>query len=432
MLFRLSVVALPALTLSVPALVAHAQETDPRAILAASTEALSAVQGMGAQFRMFGEGSDMIKSTMPSMQGRFIFARTEQGPLIHVLGEAKDSATAESYAYDIVRTPDQFRWTDDAAKTINIRKAQPEPRDLPGAARMIQLANLIREQPFAELLERAESLSHEGVKDVAGVPCDVIAVALKKNPPGRNANAAPHTNERWFIGVQDRLPRRVEMITDGGMLKFSLITEMSGLGQSPQAPALLDIRRPENYTVNDTTVAAEKPAPRPQPQVDTIDREPAPAQPAPAPVPTTTQSPIFTLADADGKTIDNNTQMGRVTVLYFWGTWCIPCRAVSPKISDLAARFEGQPVDVLGLAIRERDPAAVKSYVAEQAYKHRLVLNGASAATDFKIRIYPTVVVIGPGGEIVYEGSPSKDRDAEKLATEVADAVQKALPANGE
>ncbi len=416
---------IPALALlSVPALVipAHADEAEARAVLAAAADAIKQTKGFGAQFRLIGDGSAMIKSTMPAMNGRFMFARHNGEPLIHILGEYRETADAEAVPFDVLRQPGTLTWTDDAKKTIFVRRATPEPRDAPGAARMLHMANLIQDDPFADTLANAESLELSASENVAGVECDVVTVKLAKGKAG-------HTSEKWYLAKSDRLPRKLEQLTDGGMIKFSLITEFSNLAAGPQAPALLDVRRPEGYTVDDRTQPVTRPNTTRLTPGDVTREEPArpeTRQPTPA-KPTNPAAPVFAFTDDAGATVDNNTQMGRVTVLYFWGTWCIPCRAVSPEISKIAQAYADKSVDTFGLAIRERDPDAPRAQMRDNDYQHRLVLGAGKAATAFKVRVYPTVVVIAPDGTIAYEGHPSQERTAEKLAEEVRAAIDAAL-----
>lgn len=414
--------------LAVPALVvpALAQDEDPRQILHASAMAVREVEGFGAQFRLSGEGSEMIRSTMPSMSGRLIFGRTQDGAVMRALGESRDSATGPATAFDVLRTAETLVWTDDARQTVFVRRAQPEPREMPSPARLMHLTNLLAEDAYAGMLERAESISHEGVKQAGGEACDVILVSFPKPGPGR---AGPgHSAERWFIAQSDRLPRRHEQITDAGLVKYSLVTDLSGLRVGAQAAGDLDVRRPENYRVDDSTVARERvaPAPTPETRPDTTPAQPVVTEPTPA-LPVARMAPAFSFTPDGGTKVDNATQSGRVTVLYFWGTWCIPCRAVSPRVSELAKSFADRPVDVFAPAIRERDPEAPRAYLAEQGFAHRLVLGVDSLAQSFRVRVYPTIVVIGPDGTIAYEGHPGPNRTPEALGDEVRAAVEKLL-----
>lgn len=407
-----------------------ASSIDPsaRATLDAAAKAISGTPGFGAQFRMLGEGSDLIKSTMPSMSGRFTFGTVDGERVIHMLGEAKDTAEGDSYAFDFARSASKLAWTDDSKKTVFVRRAKPEPRTMPGAARMILVTDMLDEEPFKASLDRSETVVSEGTKNVAGVACDVVLMTFAKK-----TTVVSHTGERWFIAQSDGLPRRFEQITDAGMIKFSLIMEFSGVQPGVQAPAMLDVRRPEGYTIDDQTVvttdAEAKPTPvRPaRAAPGNITKEAPSTTVETRPTPAVRAAPAFAFTDDGGAAIDNNTQMGRVSVLYYWGTWCVPCRAVSPEISKIAERFGEQNVDVFGVAVRERDPEAARSYIADKNYKHRLVLGADQSATAFRVRVYPTVIVIDPQGNIAYTGSPGRDRSATELASEVAAAVQAAL-----
>lgn len=416
--------AAAAFVLGVPALVAPAQDADARTILEASSRAIADTGAFGAQFRMFGDGSALVKSTMPSMSGRLVFARTESGPVLHMLGEAKDTQDATAHAFDFVRTPETLTWTDDAAKKISVRRAKPDARDIPTAARMIHFANLLEPDAFAATLGNVESIEREDSQNVGGEECDVVRVKLGK------VAGQSQTDERWFIAKSDRLPRRVEMITDGGMIKFQLITELSGLSVGEQPEDMLDVRRPEGYTLDDRTAAAN-PTPRPTARdraTPTGADSPTPRPTAtPQPPPTDPVAPAFGFTVDGGSPVTNATQSGRVTVLYFWGTWCIPCKQVSPEVSRLAASYADRGVDVFGLALRERDPEAPRAAFGADGTPERLVLDGDAAASAFKVRVYPTIVVIDGEGRVQFQGYPDKQRTAEQLMSGVRSAIDRAL-----
>lgn len=422
-----ALLTLPALTCP-----ASAQEADPRAVLEASAEAVGATPGFEARIRLSGEGSELIRSTMPELDGRLFFGRTDDGAALRATGEAKDRADGEAKPFDVARVGDKVAWTDDGKKTVSVRAATPDPRDAPTAVRLMHLANLIEENPFGAALERAESLEHEGEREVGGETCDVVLVKFPEQQPGRSRSGqGTHTAERWFIAKSDRLPRRLEQVTDAGMIRFSLVTELTGLQTGPQSPDRLDVRRPEGYTIDDRTAARPAPArdavrTATDTGAETGGEEPAEPDPAPA-RPQNPLAPAFAFTPDAGSEVTNETQQGRVTVLYFWGTWCIPCRAVSPKISELAAEHADAPVDVFAPAIRERDPEAPRSYLRENEYKHRLVLGADGLARTFSVRVYPTIVVIDTEGRIAYTGHPSGDRPPETLAEEVSAAVERAL-----
>jgi len=53
---------------------------------------------------------------------------------------------------------------------------------------------------------------------------------------------------------------------------------------------------------------------------------------------------------------------GRVYVVEFWATWCVPCIRSMPHLSELQRRFAGK-VEVIGVDVWEPEPAKVEPFV---------------------------------------------------------------------
>ena len=59
----------------------------------------------------------------------------------------------------------------------------------------------------------------------------------------------------------------------------------------------------------------------------------------------------FTLKDANGKPVKLGDFKGKVVVLNFWATWCVPCRAEIPTLVGLQTKYGGQGLQVVGVSI---------------------------------------------------------------------------------
>lgn len=46
---------------------------------------------------------------------------------------------------------------------------------------------------------------------------------------------------------------------------------------------------------------------------------------------------------------------GKVVLIDFWATWCGPCREALPHIRDIARKYQGQPLVVLGMSLDDND-----------------------------------------------------------------------------
>lgn len=77
-------------------------------------------------------------------------------------------------------------------------------------------------------------------------------------------------------------------------------------------------------------------------------------------------APPFQIDFADGTTVTNASILGKTTVLYFWGTWCGPCRKFTPALVSINHKFKDRGVQFLGIAVAD-DPKLVREYVTTNA-----------------------------------------------------------------
>lgn len=64
-------------------------------------------------------------------------------------------------------------------------------------------------------------------------------------------------------------------------------------------------------------------------------------------------APPFSLATADGKTIDNAALRGKPIYVNFFATWCGPCRVETPRIVALSKKYAARGLRVLGIDVGE-------------------------------------------------------------------------------
>lgn len=67
------------------------------------------------------------------------------------------------------------------------------------------------------------------------------------------------------------------------------------------------------------------------------------------------QRPDFTLATIDGGTRSVSEWDGKVLLVDFWASWCIPCRKEMPAFNRLRAAYGDQGFEVVGLAADSLD-----------------------------------------------------------------------------
>jgi len=67
-----------------------------------------------------------------------------------------------------------------------------------------------------------------------------------------------------------------------------------------------------------------------------------------------TAGPKLELSDIPGRKQQLSNLKGKVIVLNFWATWCVPCKAEMPEITRAYAAYHDRGVEFLGAAYEER------------------------------------------------------------------------------
>lgn len=122
--------------------------------------------------------------------------------------------------------------------------------------------------------------------------------------------------------------------------------------------------------------------------------------------------PDFSLATLDGRTFDPTSIRGKVTLLDFWASWCVPCVEKFPTLQKLSQEFPGLTIVAINVDTTDGIPAA-RQVVDRYRLTWPQVMTG-QAEDDPAWKIFggmegnhfavPQYVLIGPDGTLVYAG----------------------------
>lgn len=118
--------------------------------------------------------------------------------------------------------------------------------------------------------------------------------------------------------------------------------------------------------------------------------------------PTSGLAPDFTLKTYDGQTITLSSFKGKVAVVNFWASWCVPCAEEAPDLEKTWQAYKDKDVVFIGVGYVDSDEKA-KAFIAQYGITY---YNGADLGTRisdaYHIKGVPETFVINPKGEVTF------------------------------
>lgn len=366
--------------------VAGAESVDPIEVLRKADDATKAVKAVSyqASFSATGDLSEYVPSVTGSVLAR---PAPKRGLIARILSEGQsmprlriDAAVTRPGSDEAV----QIRAATDGQQAILINDSKKtymradgsDIRTLIQTAHRLYMIEFLHPTPFSDEL-RGRSAEYEGVEKVGDVDCDVVYVVY-------SAMGSPKS--RWYFGREDHLPRRVDRI--GGRGNTTLI--VTDLDTAPdESDDEFALEAPDDFKKVERRAKARR-------EVRSERRTGLLA--------VGTEAPNWELKGPDGDAVSLESLRGRVVVLDFWATWCVPCKMAMPGVQKLHEGFQGKPVKVFGVSTWDRGggPAA---YMKKKGFTYGLLLNGDDVAKRYNVVGIPTFYVIGADGKILHAES---------------------------
>ena len=114
-------------------------------------------------------------------------------------------------------------------------------------------------------------------------------------------------------------------------------------------------------------------------------------------------APGFTATTLTGSKLSFSSYRGKVVVLNFWGSWCVPCREEAPILAAVA-EYQPSEVSFLGVDVRDNTASAL-AFVHSFRIAYPSVSDQSSAVTlafsaKVPIAATPTTLVVDRTGHI--------------------------------
>lgn len=297
---------------------------DPRKILLAADQVISKLHSVSYEAKYEGVGAGAVISSQTVGEVKLANLKMERLLSVNLAAEGKlyNSKTGEAERFDIAFTDNTVFRLRANEKTL-MRKVlahnDPKERDfgfatslLGAAPNQLIMFEYILAKPFERQLA-GEIVEYEGWAVVGDVRCHVIYAEFDKRPDGKVRK------QRWFIGMKDNLPRKLEWLfaDDKGRFGAQLLTLSNLRANIPLNSQSFAVKLPKGYKIKDYESPKQRP---PLLAIGTI-------------------APDWKLTDSTGKTHSLSEYRGKVVVMDFWATYCGPCVKTMPDLQALHNKY---------------------------------------------------------------------------------------------
>jgi cytochrome c biogenesis protein CcmG, thiol:disulfide interchange protein DsbE len=87
-------------------------------------------------------------------------------------------------------------------------------------------------------------------------------------------------------------------------------------------------------------------------------------------------APDFTLPQLDGQQLQLSSYRGKVVLLDFWATWCVPCREEIPHFIELQDKYRDKGLQIIGISMDD-GPDPVKAFYQQFHMNYPVVMGDA-------------------------------------------------------
>src|ERR1700722_8558175 len=111
-------------------------------------------------------------------------------------------------------------------------------------------------------------------------------------------------------------------------------------------------------------------------------------------------APAVQLHRADGTTVQPSDYLGKVVLIDFWASWCVPCKTSFPALDALYRRERDRGLEVLAINLDEERKAA-DAFLASRPHVMPVLFDPkGESALAFMVRGMPSSVMIDRAGNI--------------------------------
>jgi cytochrome c biogenesis protein CcmG/thiol:disulfide interchange protein DsbE len=112
-------------------------------------------------------------------------------------------------------------------------------------------------------------------------------------------------------------------------------------------------------------------------------------------------APTFSITTLDGAIVTSSDLRGKVVLVNFWATWCLPCRAEMPLLEGMWKRHKGDGFVLLGFSTDRSGAGGVREFLTERGITYPVAIVGQDVEAAFGgVRGIPTSFLLDSAGRV--------------------------------
>lgn len=115
---------------------------------------------------------------------------------------------------------------------------------------------------------------------------------------------------------------------------------------------------------------------------------------------------------------------GKVVVLDFWASWCVPCRRSFPWLNEMHTRYGDDGLVIIGVNL-DQERSEAETFLEEFPAQFRIHFDKSKAlAAEYEVVAMPSSYLLGPDGEILKRHYGFKVKKQEEYEAAIVAALE--------
>ena len=94
------------------------------------------------------------------------------------------------------------------------------------------------------------------------------------------------------------------------------------------------------------------------------------------------EAPDFTLPLVEGGQLRLSSYRGKIVLLDFWATWCVPCREETPHFVELQRKYGDRGLQIIGVSMDD-SPDPVRTFYQQFQMNYPVVMGTADVGVAY-------------------------------------------------